>query len=245
VSRAAEIAEGLAAVRARIGAAERSAGRPAESVRLVAVSKKKPAEDVVLALAAGQIDFGENYAQELRDKRAALETAAPGAGLPPPRWHYIGPLQSNKVKYVAGKVALVHAVDSVALLDEIDRRVGSAGGADGAVQACLVQVNVAGEAQKHGLAPTELPTLLDRFADLAHVRCEGLMLIPPLGEEPEASRPHFVALRRLRDAEAARARPHVDLRELSMGMSDDFEVAIAEGATMVRVGTAIFGARGG
>ncbi len=244
MTRAAAIARGLTDVNARVAAAERAAGRPAGSVRLVAVSKKMPPDDVASAFAAGQRDFGESYAQELRDKRAALAAIAP-------RWHFIGPLQSNKIKYVAGRVDLIHSVDSAALLDEIDRRISSAGAgaaaaaAAGHVQACLVQVNVAGEAQKHGVPPDALASLLDRFAALDHVRCEGLMIIPPLADDPEASRFHFAALRRLRDEAAARPRPHVDLRELSMGMSHDLEVAIAEGATLVRVGTALFGARDG
>jgi pyridoxal phosphate enzyme (YggS family) len=213
-------------VRQRIADAERVAGRAAGSVRLVAISKKMTAADVQLALAAGQRDFGENYGQELRDKRAAVDG---------PRWHFVGPLQTNKVKYVAGQVALVHSVDSVALLDAIDAR--------GVPQACLVQVNVAGERQKRGVSTADLPALLDRFAALANVRCEGLMVIPPLDDEPEASRASFAALRALRDVHAGAGRPHVDLRELSMGMSHDLEVAIAEGAKLVRVGTAIFGER--
>jgi len=147
----------------------------------------------------------------------------------------VGPLQSNKVKYVAGQVALVHTIDSIALLDEVEAR--------GLAQDCLVQVNVAGEAQKRGVPPAQLPALLDRFASASHVRCRGLMLIPPFTDDPAAARPHFAALRALRDREAARARPNVELRELSMGMSGDFEIAVAEGATLVRVGTAIFGAR--
>jgi pyridoxal phosphate enzyme (YggS family) len=230
MTRAEQIAAGLAAVRARIVAAEKAAGRAPGSVTLLAVSKKMPPEDVRAAIAAGQRAFGENYAQELRDKRAAL-----AADPTPPEWHYIGPMQSNKVKYVAGQVALVHTVDSIALLEAIAAR--------GVPQACLVQVNVAGEAQKRGAAPADLPALLDRFAALLNVTCAGLMLIPPLTDDPEDARPHFAALRALRDREAARARPNVDLRELSMGMSGDLEAAIAEGATIVRVGTAIFGAR--
>jgi len=229
MTRAEQIAAGLAAVRARIVAAEKAAGRAPGSVTLLAVSKKMPPEDVRAAIAAGQRAFGENYAQELRDKREAL------AGAPGLRWHFIGPLQSNKVKYVAGRVALAHSIDASALLDEIERR--------GEPQACLVQVNVAGEDQKRGVAPADLPALLDRFADLRCARCEGLMVIPPYADDPEASRSHFAALRALRDREAARARPNVDLRDLSMGMSHDLEVAVAEGATLVRVGTAIFGAR--
>lgn len=230
MTRAEAIADGLARVRARIAAAERAAGRAPGSVKLLAVSKKMPPDDVRAALAAGQRAFGENYAQELRDKRAAL-----AADPAPPEWHYIGPLQSNKVKYVAGQVALVHTVDSVALLEALAAR--------GVPQACLVQVNVASEAQKRGIAPADLSALLDRFAALPNVSCAGLMLIPPLTEDPEAARPHFAALRALRDREAGRPRPRVDLRELSMGMSGDLEAAIAEGATIVRVGTALFGTR--
>jgi pyridoxal phosphate enzyme (YggS family) len=230
MTRAEEIAANLTDVRARIAAAERAAGRPAGSARLVAVSKKMTVDDVRAALVAGQRIFGESYGQELREKLAALAHEAT-----PPEWHFIGPLQSNKVKYVAGQAALIHAVDSAPLLDAIEAR--------GAPQACLVQVNVAGEAQKRGVAPAELPPLLDRFASMRFLRCEGLMLIPPLGPQPEDARPHFAALRHLRDREAARARPNVDLKELSMGMSADLEIAIAEGATLVRVGTAIFGDR--
>jgi pyridoxal phosphate enzyme (YggS family) len=226
VTRAEQIAANLAEVRARIATAAGAAGRAPESVRLLAVSKKMPADDVRAAIAAGQRAFGENYAQELRDKSALL-----AADPTPPEWHFIGPLQANKVKYVAGKVALLHSVGSLALLDAIEAR--------GAPQACLVQVNVAGEASKSGLAPADLPALLDRFAALKHARCHGLMLIPPRGD----ARPHFAALRALRDREAAIARPNVDLRDLSMGMTEDLEVAVEEGATIVRVGTAIFGPR--
>ena len=239
MTRAQAIADGLAQVRERIAAAERAAGRAPGSVRLLAVSKKMTADDVRAALAAGQRAFGENYAQELRDKRAALAQDLTGPTLPtlphPPEWHYIGPLQSNKVKYVAGQVALVHTVDSPALLEALEAR--------GVPQACLVQVNVAGEAQKRGVAPGEVPALLDQFAAMAHVTCAGLMVIPPFNDDPDDARPHFAALRALRDREAEIVRPHVELRELSMGMSGDLEAAIAEGATIVRVGTAIFGAR--
>jgi pyridoxal phosphate enzyme (YggS family) len=225
-----QIAANLAEVRARVAAAERAAGRPAGSVRLLAVSKRMTVDDVRAALAAGQRAFGESYGQELRDKRAAFEGADP-----PPEWHFIGPLQSNKVKYVGGQVALIHTVDSAALLDAIEAR--------GAPQACLVQVNAAGEAQKRGVAPGDLPALLDRFASLKLAHCRGLMLIPPLGGQPDDARPHFESLRALRDRQAAHPRARVDLVELSMGMSGDLEIAIAEGATIVRVGSAIFGER--
>jgi pyridoxal phosphate enzyme (YggS family) len=226
VTRAEQIAANLEAVRGRIAAAAEAAGRTPESVRLLAVSKKMPAEDVRAAIAAGQRVFAENYAQELRDKSADL-----AADPMPPEWHFIGPLQSNKLKYVVGKVALLHSIDSPALLEAVEAR--------GAPQPCLIQVNIAGEASKKGVAPADLPALLDRFAAMTHVRCRGLMLIPPRGD----ARPHFAALRALRDREAARPRPNVELRELSMGMTEDLEIAIAQGATIVRVGTAIFGAR--
>jgi PLP dependent protein len=230
VTRAEEIAAALAAVRGRVADAAVRAGRPAASVRLVAMSKKMTASDVAAAHAAGQLDFGENYAQELRDKREALSTVLPDA-----RWHFVGPLQSNKVKLVAGRVDLIHSIDSPSLLDEIDRR--------GQPQPCLVQVNVAGEGQKRGVSPAALPALLDRFATSPCARCLGLMVIPPFADDPDASRPHFAALRALRDREAPHLRQNVALTELSMGMSHDLEGAIAEGATLVRVGTAIFGAR--
>jgi pyridoxal phosphate enzyme (YggS family) len=242
MTRADEIAHNLGVVRDRLARAEQAAGRSAGSVRLLAVSKTKPIEDLAAAAAAGQRDFGENYAQELRDKRALCDAGNAGmSAAAPPRWHFIGPLQSNKVKYLAGKVDLIHTIDAVALLDEIERR---SGGIDPApVQDCLVQVNLAAEAQKRGIAAADLGSLLDLFADRPHLRCVGLMVIPPFADDPEASRPHFAALRRLRDEQARVARERVDLRELSMGMSHDLEVAVSEGATMVRVGTAIFGAR--
>ncbi|MEA2697532.1 MAG: dependent protein, partial [Myxococcales bacterium] len=239
-ARAEAIAAGLAGVRQRMAEAARAAGRAPDSVRLVAVSKKMPVADIEAALAAGQTDFGENYAQELRDKQAAFPAKvieSPSASAPAPTpspasspaWHFIGPLQSNKVKYVAGQVALIHSIDSTALLDEIDRR-----GQDTAV---LIQVNLAGEAQKRGVTAAQLPALLDHFATLSHARCGGLMLIPPLTATAAANRPLFAALRALRDHHAATTRPRVELAELSMGMSHDFDVAIAEGATIVRVGT--------
>jgi pyridoxal phosphate enzyme (YggS family) len=244
MTRAAHIAETLRAVRQRIAEAEAVAGRPAGSVRLVAVSKKMPPDDVRAALAAGQLDFGENYANELRDKRALLgsDPGLPSVGSSAaPRWHYLGPLQRNKAKVLAGQVALIHSVADVELVDEIERR-AAATGAD-VVQACLVQVNVAGESQKSGVAPEALPALLDRFAAAVHVRCVGLMVIPPLAPHAEDSRRHFAGLRQLAAREAAVPRPHVELGELSMGMSGDFPVAIEEGATLVRIGTAIFGER--
>jgi PLP dependent protein len=239
MNRADEIAAHLAQVRDRLEVALLDARRSPEDVRLLAVSKMVSPEDIVAALAAGQRDFAENYGQEFRDKHQAVAALVAAQALPEPRWHFIGPLQKNKVKYVAGKVAVVHTVASAEVLAELDRKAGAAG----LVQDCLVQVNVAGEAQKSGLPPAELPALLDRFVAVQHLRCIGLMVIPPYDEDPEQSRPHFVALRRLRDQHRSGDRPNVVLAELSMGMSHDLEVAIAEGATLLRVGTAIFGAR--
>jgi pyridoxal phosphate enzyme (YggS family) len=202
--------ERLAEVRGRIAAAAH--GR---EVTLVAVSKLQPAAAVKEALASGQEIFGENYAQELRDKAREV----PGA-----RWHYIGPLQRNKVKYVVGVAELIHSVDSIVLLQEIAARAAKLS----IVQRCLIQVNVGDEPQKSGCSVEELPALRAAFAGA--VALEGLMCIPPAEGDPV---PHF---RRLRQIAAG-------LPQLSMGMSGDYEAAIAEGATLVRVGTALFGAR--
>jgi pyridoxal phosphate enzyme (YggS family) len=240
LNRAEQIAANLRDVRERMARALKAANRARDSVTLLAVSKTVAPEDIVGALAAGQIDFAENYGQEFRDKHAAVEERLQATpGLPTPRWHFIGPLQSNKVKYVTGKVVLVHSVGSPDVLGAIEAKAVALG----VVQDCLIQVNVAGEVQKSGIAPAALPAILDSFAKLPHVRCQGLMVIPPYDENPELSRPHFAALRRLLEQERGQARPAVTLDQLSMGMSHDLEVAIAEGATIIRVGTAIFGAR--
>jgi pyridoxal phosphate enzyme (YggS family) len=258
MTRAHQISSALDDVRTRIAEAAARAGRSGDSVRLIAVSKKMPVEDVQAALAAGQQDFGESYAQELRDKRAALERAASGGlgqapagpgGTPRrPRWHYLGPIQSNKVKYLAGQVELIQSLDDAAVLSEIDRRMApAAAGGDPELetrrQGCLVQVNVAGEARKGGVPPHRLGELLDHFATSRHAVCLGLMLIPPLSDDAGATRRHFASLRAMAERQKMVARPNVTLTELSMGMSSDFTDAVAEGATIVRVGTAIFGAR--
>jgi pyridoxal phosphate enzyme (YggS family) len=239
-----DIAERLAGVRQQLVEAAARAGRAAGSVRLIAVSKKMTADDVRAALRAGQRDFGENYAQELRDKRAALAADPEFAGERAPQWHYIGPLQRNKVKMLAGQVALIHSVADVDIVDEIERRAGDpATPTAGASQACLVQVNLTGEERKSGIAPEALPALLDRFASAQYCHCEGLMLIPPLEADVDQTRRHFAALRTLAEREARVERPRVKLAELSMGMSGDFVAAVEEGATLVRVGSAIFGER--
>jgi PLP dependent protein len=226
------IAERWRAVTARVAAACERAGRAAAEVTIVAVSKTHPADAIREAWAAGATDFGENYAQELATNAAEL---AAGAPLPALRWHFIGRLQRNKARLVAGKVALTHAVDSADLATEIARRAG------GAVQPILLAVNLGGEASKGGVPPDAAPPVARALAAIAGTSLDGLMTMPPPADDPEASRSHFLALRALRDRLADElGRP---LPVLSMGMSHDFEVAIACGATHVRIGTAIFGSR--
>jgi len=230
------IAERWGAACARVAAACERAGRPAGEVTIVAVSKTHPAGAVREALAAGATDFGENYAQELAGKLTELATAAPTPSRGAIRWHFIGRLQRNKARLVAGRVALVHAVDTVDLAEELARRAG------GVVQPILLAVNLGGEATKGGVTADTALATAGALAGVAGVSLEGLMTMPPPAEDPEASRPHFAGLRALRDRlqdELGRALP-----VLSMGMSHDFEVAIACGATHVRIGTAIFGSRG-
>ena len=221
-----EVADRLALVRERLARACDRAGRDPARVRLVAVSKTKPPEVVREAYEAGQRDFGESYAQELRDKARELSE------LPNLRWHFIGRLQTNKARYVAPVASLVHAVDSEGLARELARRAGSR------ALPCLLEVNVAGERQKGGVAPAAAEELARAVRALPPLALRGLMTIPPAGE-PAA--PHFARLRRLREElSSALGEP---LPELSMGMSEDFEEAIAEGSTIVRVGSAIFGPR--
>ena len=223
-----EIAARLAEIRARIDAEAAKAGR-AGGVRLIAVSKGKPAEAVRAAYEAGQRDFGENYAQELTTKANALRDLADL------RWHFIGRLQRNKARQVAREVVAVHAVDRVDLALELGKRTA----AQRDRLEVLIEVNVSGEASKGGCAPAELAAVLDAVRASPKLRAVGLMTIPPDADDPEAARPYFAALRALRDEHGGAA----SLPELSMGMTHDFPVAIAEGATVVRVGTAIFGAR--
>lgn len=225
------IATALEQVGARIRAAAEAHGRAASDVKLVAVSKRQPTEAVREAYAAGQRDFGENYVQELVQKAEALRD------LPDLRWHLIGNLQRNKAKQIAGLVTLVHAVDSLELARELAKRRAAA--APGRPLPVLVEVSIAGEAQKHGVAPEALAELCDGIQALPELALRGLMCVPPQREDAALSRPHFDALVRLRDACGGAAR----LPELSMGMTHDLEHAVAAGATLVRVGTAIFGAR--
>jgi hypothetical protein len=225
------IAERLNQIRSRIAEAAAKAGRDPRTVRLVAVSKTRPPEDVVAACRAGQVIFGENYVQELTAKAAEVSE--------PLEWHFIGHLQSNKVKYLTGLVSLVHSVDRLSLAEEISHQWGRQGLCCGV----LVQVNIAGEASKSGTTEAGALQLVRDIALLPNVRVRGLMTMPPFFDDPEAARPYFAELKRLSDLIATEAVPGVEMRELSMGMSGDFEAAIQEGATLVRVGTAIFGER--
>lgn len=223
------IAAKLDEVRARVAQAARDAGRDASTILLLAISKTKPIESVRAAYDAGQRCFGENYAQELVEKADAL------ADLPGLEWHFVGRLQTNKARLVATRARMVHAVDSERLARELAKR---AEGRDRPLDV-LIEVNVGGEASKGGLEPDALEATLRVVEAHASLRLRGLMSIPPPTETPEASRPFHRALAALRDAHGGASR----LPELSMGMTDDLEVAIQEGATIVRVGTAIFGAR--
>lgn len=230
MDRVSEIRANLSAVRAHIEAAARACGRDPAEITLVAVSKTKPPEDVRAAYEAGQRDFGENYAQEYAQKRAAL------ADLADLRWHFIGALQSNKAKVVAG-CALVHAVDRASVAEALGKRAA----AIGMVQEILVELNVGGESSKAGVEPGALVPLVSAIAAQPGLRLRGLMCIPPPIADDEAQRGFFRRLREARDVLRAR---DAAVELLSMGMSDDYRLAIAEGATHVRVGTAIFGARG-
>jgi hypothetical protein len=223
-----DIAARLAEVNGRIRAAAARAGRDPPAVQLIAVSKAKPSELIRAAFAAGQRDFGENYVQELQSKRPAL------SDLEGIRWHFIGGLQRNKARQVVD-VALVHSVDRAELALELDRRAR----AIGAAVEVLIEVNVGGEDQKSGCSAEELPALLASVSDAQGLSVQGLMTVPPLDADADRTRPMFASLRALRD----RHRAALGRGELSMGMSHDFEEAIEEGATLVRVGTAIFGAR--
>jgi len=224
-----DVDQNLAAIRERIASAAARSGRSAGDVELVAVSKKIPADAVRAAWEAGQTVFAESRVQEAAVKIAEL----PGAL----RWHFIGHLQTNKVRRALPLFELFHGVDSLDLAQAMDRIAAE----EGLFPRVLLEVNVAGEASKFGLRPDALERDLDALLALPRLQVEGFMTIAPYADDPEASRPHFRALRELRDGIAART--GLPFGTLSMGMSGDFEVAVEEGATLVRVGTAIFGGR--
>lgn len=223
----ASVAENLAAVWERIASAARRSGRDPAGIRLVAVSKYVSDARLMEAVEAGQRAFGENRAQELKGRLERL-----GADL---EWHFIGHLQTNKVNMVVGRVVLIHSVDSERLLEAIAERARKLG----TVQDILLQVNLTGEESKYGAEAEEVAGLLDRALLLPDVRVRGLMTMAAQAEDAEAARPCFRRLRELRDM-LVRDRPGIELEILSMGMTQDFEVAVEEGANMLRVGTAIF-----
>ena len=233
------IAERLTEIRARIVAAARSAGRDPSTVRLVAVSKTFPLESIREAFEAGQRDFGENRVQEALQKVELALQKIEGSTDQSIRWHLLGHLQTNKARKAAPAFTVIQSVDSVELIQKLDQAAADTGHAPD----LLIQVDLAGEATKYGATPAEVPRLLEAAAASRAARVVGLMTLPPWPETPEDSRPWFRQLRDLRDQWQASGVPASMLRELSMGMSGDFEVAIQEGATMVRVGTAIFGRR--
>ncbi|MGC1480519.1 MAG: YggS family pyridoxal phosphate-dependent enzyme [Chthoniobacterales bacterium] len=224
-----EIAEGLDKIRARVAAACSAAGRESDEVAVIAVSKRHPVEVVREAFAAGQAIFGESRVQELLAKVEEVPTGV--------RWHFIGHLQKNKIRRLLPCAELLHGVDSLDLAESIDRIADE----EGWRPRVLLEVNVSGESSKHGFAPDDLRRDLDALLGLGRLEIEGLMTLAPYAEDAEAARPYFRALRELRDEIAAET--GLPFGTLSMGMSGDYEVAISEGATMVRVGTAIFGER--
>jgi len=234
-----DIERRLASVRNRMAAAARRAGRRPEEIHLIGVAKRKRPELITAAVRAGLRDLAENYVQEAAGVIPVVNAALRDEGLAPPRWHFIGQLQRNKARDVVHLFDVIASVDRESLGAELERRALQE---DRRVDA-LIQVNVSGEPQKGGIDPDGLPKLLEASTRWSRLRIVGLMAVPAATEDPEDSRPAFARLRELRDA--VRSGPGGEqLAELSMGMTGDFEIAIEEGATIVRVGTAIFGSRG-
>ena len=229
---AGHLAANLATVTARVATAAAGSGRAPADIRLVAVSKTFGVDHVEAAVSAGLLELGENKVQEAARKRAATV----GRGI---AWHLIGHLQSNKARAAAETFDWIHSVDSVALLRRLDRVATDLHRSLNV----LVQVDLAGESTKHGAPETEVRRIVDAAASCESVALRGLMVLPPWSEDPEQARPFFRRLRRLRDELATTTGRDLRLDELSMGMSHDLEVAIEEGATMIRVGTAVFGPR--
>lgn len=225
-----ELAGNLARVREDIACAARRAGRDPADVELVAVSKTHPASDVAALYRAGQRVFGESYVQEAVAKQAELAHL-------PLSWHFIGGLQRNKARFVAGAFDLVHSVDSLRLAEALDRKALERG----TVQEVLIEVSLAGEEQKSGVVEAGLPALAEALRGMAGLRLTGLMVLPPFFDDPEGARPYFARARELRDG--LEGRLGIRLPRLSMGMTGDFAAAVEEGATLVRIGTRIFGAR--
>lgn len=227
------IAHNLDTVRNRMNAAVERAGRPADAVRLVAVTKTVGVEDIERVARHGVRMVGENRVRDGLDKISRVSA--------PLEWHMIGALQRRKVRDTIGRFGLIHSVDRVKLADEIQKRAGSAG----VVVPVLIEVNTSGEASKHGVSPDRARDMAEYTAGLNNIRLRGLMTMAPFVTDPEDARPCFVRLRKCAQEIEDISVPGVDMAELSMGMSNDYEVAIEEGATLVRIGTAIFGPRQG
>lgn len=218
-------------VRRQVAAAAERAGRDPAEVTIIAVSKTRTVAEIQEAMAAGLTHFGENRVQELKSKWEVLHDQV--------TWHMIGTLQTNKAKQALQMASLIHSVDRDAIVEALARQAERLG----TTARILVQVNISGEATKHGVAPEELPAFLRRISQRGFLEVEGLMTMAPLVSDPEETRPIFRRLRLLAEQVRELDLPHVRMRHLSMGMSGDFEVAVEEGATLVRIGTAIFGAR--
>jgi hypothetical protein len=225
------IADRLADVQRRMARAAGRVGRGPEGIRLVAVSKTKPVELLREAVDAGVTALGENYVQELVSKRETIGESV--------EWHFIGHLQTNKVRQIVPFCSLIHGVDSLKLAEEIDARAGRLGRR----QPVLIEVNLSGEGTKFGVAEGDVRDLTLAIGRLPNVELRGLMAMPPYPDDPEDSRPHFVRLRALQERLQASGIPADHCAELSMGMTADYQIAVEEGATLVRVGTAIFGSR--
>lgn len=226
-----DISSNVSLIRQRMGVACARCGRDPQSVRLMAVSKTVAPERIRQALDAGVTLLGENYVQEAREKIPAIGHVA--------EWHMIGHLQTNKVKYVVNLFDWIHSVDRLELARELDKRAGQ----NNRRLNVLIEVNVSGEESKSGIEATQALELVRQVSLLPNINLRGLMTMPPYSDNPENSRPYFQALRKLRDDISAADIPSIPMDELSMGMTDDFEVAIEEGATIIRVGRAIFGNR--
>ncbi|MCI5604469.1 MAG: YggS family pyridoxal phosphate-dependent enzyme [Clostridia bacterium] len=224
------IAENLCEVEKRIAAAAKKSGRKREDITLVAVTKTHPAEMMNEAIDLGVTDIGENKPQEVRDKYEFVK---------PVKWHLIGHLQTNKVKYIIDKVSLIHSVDSIKLMDEIERQAQK----HHIIMDILIQVNISGEESKSGIRPEELNLLLSHAGKLNHVKVKGLMTIAPKTDNPEENILHFDNMRQLFVDTSKNICDNVSMQYLSMGMSGDYETAIECGANMVRIGSAVFGAR--
>ena len=226
-----EVRDNILRIRERIAAAAARAGRDPSAVRLMGVTKTVGDDRILQAIEAGIDIIGENYVQEARRKIELMGKSA--------EWHFIGHLQTNKAKYAVRLFDLIHSVNRMSLAEELNRRAAAAG----VVSRVLIEVNLGGEESKSGAPPEEAPGLIRAVAQMANLSIQGLMTMAPWYDDPERARPCFAGLRAIRDRIAAEKIPNVAMRELSMGMTDDFEVAVEEGSTIVRIGRAIFGER--